>query len=116
MNTHEELAHNLTSHREAATPSVKQRAVKAGVSDRTIVNITADGGSSPSIETVAKLAQALGVQVADLFVSNGREPHVTQQHSRLAHDVGRLIEDFLGASVEGQRRIAKLAFDEAHKS
>ena len=116
MNTHEVLARNLNSYREAATLSLKQLAAKAGVSDRTIVNITADGGSSPSIETVAKLAQALGVQVADLFVSNGREAHVTQQHSRLAHDVGRLIEDFVGASVEGQRRIAKAAFEEAHKS
>jgi transcriptional regulator with XRE-family HTH domain len=87
----------------------------SGVSARTISGLVGPDASSPSLDTVVKLATALGVSMIDLLSESGVELEPPAPNSRTARELGRLVEDYLVSSREGQRRIAAVAADEAEK-
>jgi transcriptional regulator with XRE-family HTH domain len=69
--------------------------------------------SSPTLETVELLARALGLSISDLLSDESPKIEPPSPSSRVARELGRVVEDFLVASPQGRRRIAKVAAEEA---
>ncbi len=61
-----QLARSLRGHREAARLSLAALAARSGVSKASLSTIEA-GAANPSLETLWRLAGALGVSLGDLF-------------------------------------------------
>ena len=114
--TSHNLSRNLVDARKRSGLTLKALSERSGVSERTISALVGESSSSPSIKTVERLAQALGVNIADLFGEDALKLDLPTPTSKVARDLGRLIEDFLVSSAQGRRRIANVAADEAEKA
>ena len=67
MSNNQNLAKNVKKLREAKGLSQEKLARLADVANNTIIKIEAGKNQNPTLETLKKVAQALGVSVDDLI-------------------------------------------------
>jgi len=71
INPRKKLGTILKSHREAAGLTTRALGAKAGVDDSTVVRLEQGIRSSPRPDVLSKLAEALDINLADLFALAG---------------------------------------------
>ncbi len=99
----------MRSLREAADLTQDELAHAAGVS-RVFLGDVERGLKAATVETLDKIASALGVEPRELFTFEDEGPRLSKPGERLGHEVALLAKGATPGEVDRFRRVARAFF------